>query len=170
MAPNKVLGTKHYQFSNLDFWCKRDTWDVQKRHIISPGSQTELQDISSSKKPWINVFSGPKTSKMPLSSWDTGVQKLNERKSQNSILSLPRAFFHCQKLKPISKMNWNKLHHWFWHFPYQFCSITIFTRMPLMGDILSNDNTMFRMNERKVNYTVFIHYSYNIQYTICSIQ
>ena len=22
------------------------------------------------------------------------------------------------------------LHHWFWHFPYQFCSITIFTRMP----------------------------------------
>ena len=65
----------------------------KKRHIISPGSQTELQDISSSKKPWINVFSGPKTSKMPLSSWDTGVPKFNERKSQNSILSLPRAFF-----------------------------------------------------------------------------
>lgn len=65
----------------------------KKRHIISPWSQTELQDISSSKKPWINVFSGPKTSKMPLSSWDTGVQKFNERKSQNSILSLLRAFF-----------------------------------------------------------------------------
>ena len=29
---------------------------------------------------------------MPLSSWDTGVQKINERKSQNSILSLLRAF------------------------------------------------------------------------------
>ena len=28
-------------------------------------------------------------------------------------------------------MNWNQPHHWFWHFPYQFCSITIFTRMPL---------------------------------------
>ena len=27
-------------------------------------------------------------------------------------------------------MNWNQPHHWFWHFPYQFCSITIFTRMP----------------------------------------
>ena len=27
-------------------------------------------------------------------------------------------------------MNWNQLHHWFWHFPYEFCSITIFTRMP----------------------------------------
>ena len=27
-------------------------------------------------------------------------------------------------------MNWNQLHHWFWHFPYQFCTITIFTRMP----------------------------------------
>ena len=65
----------------------------KKRHIISPGSQTELQDISSSKKPWINVFSGPKTSKMPLSSWDTGVPKFNERKSQNSIISLLRFFF-----------------------------------------------------------------------------
>ena len=87
-----LLGTKHYQFTNFDFWCKCDTWDAQKRHIISPGSQTELQDISSSKKTWINVFSGPKTSKIPLSSWDTGVQKSNERKSQNSILSLLRAF------------------------------------------------------------------------------
>ena len=27
-------------------------------------------------------------------------------------------------------MNWNQPHHWFWHFPYQFCTITIFTRMP----------------------------------------
>ena len=27
-------------------------------------------------------------------------------------------------------MNWNQLHHWFWHFPCQFCIITIFTRMP----------------------------------------
>ena len=27
-------------------------------------------------------------------------------------------------------MNWNQPHHWSWHFPYQFCSITIFTRMP----------------------------------------
>ena len=27
-------------------------------------------------------------------------------------------------------MNWNQLHHWFGHFPCQFCSITIFTRMP----------------------------------------
>ena len=45
-----VVWTKHYQFTNPNFWCKRDTWDAQKRHIISPGSQTELQDISSSKK------------------------------------------------------------------------------------------------------------------------
>ena len=45
-------------------------------------------------------------------------------------LKLARGFFHCQKLKPILKMNWNQPHHWFWHFPYQFCSITIFTRMP----------------------------------------
>ena len=29
-------------------------------------------------------------------------------------------------------MNWNQLHHWFWHFPYQFCIITIFTGMPLL--------------------------------------
>ena len=27
-------------------------------------------------------------------------------------------------------MNRHQPHHWFWHFPYQFCSITIFTRMP----------------------------------------
>ena len=31
-------------------------------------------------------------------------------------------------------MNWNQLHHWFWYFPYQFCTITIFTRMPHMSD------------------------------------
>ena len=35
----------------------------------------------------------------------------------------------------------------------------------VMGDILSNDNTMFRMKERTI-----IQYSYNIQYTIFSIQ
>ena len=43
---------------------------------------------------------------------------------------LAQGFFQCQKLNPTSKMNWNQLHHSFWHFPYQFCSITIFTRMP----------------------------------------
>ena len=34
-------------------------------------------------------------------------------------------------------MNWNQLHHWFWHFPYQFCSITIFTRMSHLTNYLS---------------------------------
>ena len=32
-------------------------------------------------------------------------------------------------------MNWNQLHHWFWHFPYQFCTITIFTRMPRVWEV-----------------------------------
>ena len=27
-------------------------------------------------------------------------------------------------------MNWSQLHHWFWHFPYQFCRITNITIMP----------------------------------------
>ena len=98
----------------------------KKRHIISPWSQTELQDISSSKKPWINVFSGPKTSKMPLSSWDIGVPEKSKQ-----YFKLAQGFFHCQKLKPNSKMNWNQLQHWFWHSPHQFCSITIITEMPL---------------------------------------
>ena len=41
----------------------------------------------------------------------------------------------------------------------------------VMGDILSNDNTMFRMKERTIiQYSIFIQYSYNIQYTIFSIQ
>ena len=50
---------------------------------------------------------------MPLSS-HTGVQNFNERKSQNSILSL------------------------------LFCSITIFTRMPLKDDILTARCWLFR--------------------------
>ena len=29
LAPNKVLVTKHYQFTNVDFWCKFDSWDEQ---------------------------------------------------------------------------------------------------------------------------------------------
>ena len=28
------------------------------------------------------------------------------------------------KLKTISKVNWIQLHHWFQHFPYQYCQIT----------------------------------------------
>ena len=105
----------------------------KKRHIISPGSQTELQDISSSKKPWINVFSGPKTSKMPLSSWDTGVQKINERKSQNSILSLLRAFFIVR--------NYNQFQKWieiscitdFDIFPTNFASLSYSPECPGTG-------------------------------------
>ena len=45
------------------------------------------------QKNWTNVFSGPKTSIMQLSSCDTGVQKFDERKSQNSILSLLMVIF-----------------------------------------------------------------------------
>ena len=56
--------------------------------------------------------------------------KIQWMEKSKQYFKLARGFFHCQKLKPISKMNWNQSHHWFWHFPDQFCSITIFTRMP----------------------------------------
>ena len=40
---------------------------------------------------------------MPLSSWDTGVQKFNERKSQNSIFSLLGAFFIVRNQNQFQK-------------------------------------------------------------------
>ena len=52
-----------------------------------------FRTLVDAKKHWTNVFSDPKTSKMQLSSCDTGVQKFNERKSQNNILSLLMAIF-----------------------------------------------------------------------------
>ena len=60
--------------------------------------------------------------------WHRGPKILWTEKSKQHF-KLAHGYFHCQKLKPISNMNWNQLHHWFWHFPYQFCRITKITRM-----------------------------------------
>ena len=103
---------------------------MQKRQIISSGLQTELQDISSSKKPWINVFSGPKTSKMSLSSWDTGVQKFDERKSQNSNLSLLGAFIIVRNSNQFQK--WIEISHItdFDIFPTNFAALPYLPECP----------------------------------------
>ena len=60
-------------------------------HVL--GHKLSFKTLVDAKINWTNVFSGPKTSKMQLSSCDTGVQKFNEWKSQNSILSLLMAIF-----------------------------------------------------------------------------
>ena len=83
-------------------------------------------------------FQAPKPLKCHCHLGTQSAKKFNERKKSNQHFKLAHGFFHCQKLKPISKMNWNQLHHWFWHFPYQFCTITIFTRMPQhMDDMIT---------------------------------